>query len=103
MDLSAEASRAHRGGALDEIFTVYSIVNTLTDNLPAIVAVQLLVDGHQVDTLAGHVDVRRPLMKDLRWTELPPMRWIRHPRPTVAIAVSVAGSPAAQTQARSAG
>ena len=50
---------------------VYSIVNTLTDNLPAIVAVQLLVDGHQVDTLAGHVDVRRPLMKDLRWTELP--------------------------------
>ncbi len=71
VDLSAEASRAHRGGALDEIFTVYSIVNTLTDNLPAIVAVQLLVDGHQVDTLAGHVDVRRPLMKDLRWTELP--------------------------------
>ena len=40
VDLSAEASRAHPGGALDEIFTVYSIVNTLTDNLPAIVAVQ---------------------------------------------------------------
>ena len=57
--------------SLDEIFTVYSIVNTLTDNLPAIAAVQLLVDGHQVDTLAGHVDVRRPLAKDLRWTELP--------------------------------
>ena len=71
VDLSAAASRAHPGGALDEIFTVYSIVNTLTDNLPAIVAVQLLVDGHQVDTLAGHVDVRRPLVKDLRWAELP--------------------------------
>jgi hypothetical protein len=71
VDLSVEASRAHRGGSLDEIFTVYSLVNTLTDNLPAIVAVQLLVDGHQVDTLAGHVDVRRPLRKDLRWTELP--------------------------------
>jgi hypothetical protein len=71
VDLSDEASRAHPGGSLDEIFTVYSIVNTLTENLPAIAAVQLLVDGHQVDTLAGHVDVRRPLMKDLRWTELP--------------------------------
>jgi hypothetical protein len=71
VDLSAEASRAHPGGSLDEIFTVYSIVNTLTDNLPAIAAVQLLVDGHQVDTLAGHVDVRHPLAKDLRWTELP--------------------------------
>ena len=70
VDLSAEASRGHRG-ALDEIFAVYSIVNTLTDNLPAIIAVQLLVDGRQVDTLAGHVDVRRPVVKDLRWTELP--------------------------------
>jgi hypothetical protein len=71
VDLSAEATTAHRGGSLDEIFTVYSIVNTLTENLPAITAVQLLVNGRQVDTLAGHVDVRRPLPKDLRWTELP--------------------------------
>ena len=71
VDLSAEASRAPAGGSLDEIFTVYSLVDTLTDNLPAIAAVQLLVDGHQVDTLAGHVDVRRPLRKDLRWAELP--------------------------------
>ncbi len=70
VDLSAEAGGAHPG-SLDEIFTVYSIVNTLTDNLPAIAAVQLLVDGRQVDTLAGHVDVRRPVAKDLRWTELP--------------------------------
>jgi hypothetical protein len=71
VDLSGDATRAHRGGSLDEIFTVYSVVNTLTDNLPAVLAVQLLVDGHQVDTLAGHVDIRRPLKKDLRWTELP--------------------------------
>ena len=70
VDLSAEAARAHPG-SLDEVFFVYSIVNTLADNLPAITAVQLLVDGRQVDTLAGHVDVRRPLTKDLRWTELP--------------------------------
>lgn len=70
VDLSAEAGRA-RVGALDEILIVYSIVNTLTDNLPAITAVQLLIDGRQVDTLAGHVDVRRPVIKDLRWTELP--------------------------------
>jgi hypothetical protein len=71
VDLSPDVSRAHPGGALEETFTVYSIVNTLTDNLPAIAAVQLLVDGHQVDTLAGHVDTRRPLAKDLRWAELP--------------------------------
>jgi Sporulation and spore germination len=87
VDLGAEAGRAHVG-ALDEIFIVYSIVNTLTDNLPAITAVQLLVDGRQVDTLAGHVDVRRPVIKDLRWTELP-----QGGEPPTAAAVAQGGNP----------
>jgi spore germination protein GerM len=71
VDLSSEVSRSRATGALDELYTVYSIVNTLTDNLPAITAVQLLVDGREVDTLAGHVDLRRPLIRSARWTEPP--------------------------------
>ena len=71
VDLSGQAARAHGGGSLDEIFTVYSLVNTLTDNLPAITAVQILLDGKEADTLAGHVDLRRPLTKNLRWAEPP--------------------------------
>jgi hypothetical protein len=61
VDLSAEVASAHPGGALNELLTVYSIVNVLTTNLPAVTGVQILVDGHEVDTLAGHVDLRRPL------------------------------------------
>jgi hypothetical protein len=61
VDLSAEVSSAHPGGALNELLTVYSLVDVLTTNLPAVTAVQILVDGHEVDTLAGHVDLRRPL------------------------------------------
>jgi hypothetical protein len=71
VDLSPEVSRAHAGGSLDEIFTVYSIVNTITENLPAVKAVQILVDGREADTLAGHVDLRRPLQRNPRWTEPP--------------------------------
>ena len=52
--------------------TVYTIVNALTVNLPAITRVQLLVDGKEVDTLVGHVDLRRPLQKNLKWTSLHP-------------------------------
>lgn len=69
VDLSGEVSRAHTGGSLDELFTVYAVVNALTVNLPAITAVQILVDGKEVDTLAGHVDLRRPLGRNLTWTE----------------------------------
>lgn len=67
VDLSREARTNHRGGALDELFTVYAIVDALTVNLPAITRVQILVDGSEVDTLAGHVDLRHPLRKNLQW------------------------------------
>jgi spore germination protein GerM len=67
VDLSREVSTSHPGGSLNEILTVYAVVDGLTANLPAITSVQLLVDGHEVDTLAGHVDLRRPLVKSKRW------------------------------------
>lgn len=69
VDLSGDIARGHTGGSLDELFTVYALVNVLTVNLPAITAVQILVDGREVDTLAGHVDLRRPLEKNLKWTD----------------------------------
>jgi germination protein M len=67
VDLSMESRTRHTGGALDELFTVYSIVNALTTNLPAVTRVQILVEGREVDTLAGHVDLRHPLQQNLKW------------------------------------
>ncbi|MEI6669204.1 MAG: GerMN domain-containing protein [Acidobacteriota bacterium] len=63
----------HPGGSLNELLTVYSIVSVLTVNLPAITSVQILVGGHEVDTLAGHVDLRRPLPRAAQWLEPPPV------------------------------
>jgi spore germination protein GerM len=69
VDLSRDVVSGHPGGSLDELLTVYSIVNALTMNLPAVTAVQVLVDGKEVDTLVGHVDLRRPLTKNVSWVE----------------------------------
>lgn len=69
VDLSADARARHSGGALDELFTIYTIVNALTVNLPAVSRVQILVEGKEVDTLAGHVDLRHPLRKNLKWVK----------------------------------
>jgi spore germination protein GerM len=66
VDLSRDVATAHPGGSLNEMLTIYTIVHALTFNLPAVTAVQLLVDGKEVDTLAGHVDLRRPLSKNLQ-------------------------------------
>jgi hypothetical protein len=64
VDLSGDVASAHPGGSLTELLTVYAIVNAITTNLPAIQRVQLLVEGKEVDTIAGHVDIRRPLERD---------------------------------------
>jgi spore germination protein GerM len=69
VDLSKEIVTGHRGGSLHEALTVYAIVNALTVNLPDISAVQVLVDGREVDTLVGHLDLRHPLRRGTRWVQ----------------------------------
>jgi len=71
VDLSLEFRANHPGGTMNEILTVYSLVNALTANLPAVTGVQILIDGREVDTLAGHVDLRRPLTRTSEWIEQP--------------------------------
>ena len=68
-----QAAAAARGQTpeetLNELLTVYTIVNALTVNLPAVNTVQVLVDGKEVETLSGHVDLRAPLAKNLSWVQ----------------------------------
>ena len=69
VDFSPEFAAAHPGGSTSELLTIYSVVNALTTNLPVITSVQLLVNGKELDTLAGHVDLRRPLTQNLALVE----------------------------------
>jgi hypothetical protein len=64
VDLGPEIVSAHPGGSTAEQLTVYAIVNAVAANLPAVTTVQLLVAGKEADTLAGHIDIRRPLRKN---------------------------------------
>jgi hypothetical protein len=66
VDLDPVIRTAHPGGTLQELMTVYTIVNALLTNLPNLQEVQILIGGQEVDTLAGHVDLRRPLKKNER-------------------------------------
>ncbi len=64
VDLDPIITTAHGGGSHQELMTVYTIVNALLTNLPSLQEVQILIGGQEVDTLAGHVDLRRPLRKN---------------------------------------
>jgi len=64
VDFSTDLKRGLGGGSTEELFTVYSIVNSLTLNVPEIRRVGILINGEPVETLNGHLDLRRPLTPD---------------------------------------
>jgi len=65
LDLSDEFVSMHPGGSSDEMATVFSIVDSLTYNLPEIRRVRFLVGGEERDTLHSHLDLRRAWLKDM--------------------------------------
>lgn len=64
VDLSGEISTRHPGGTAEEIATLFSLVNSLTYNLPEVKRVHLLIDGEERDTLV-HLDLKRGYRQDL--------------------------------------
>jgi sporulation and spore germination protein len=65
VSLSKEAAAATGQGSEAELITVYSVVNSLTVNFPAIKRVQILLEDKPAPTLWGHVDLTRPLPPDM--------------------------------------
>ena len=52
-------------GVEGEVALVYSIVNTLTRNIPEIPRVRILIDGSERETLGGHLDISGFLEQDM--------------------------------------
>ena len=57
VDLNAAFANNHRSGVLVEELTVTSLIHTISANIPGIAKVQILIDGKERDTLAGHADL----------------------------------------------
>ena len=83
VDLSKEASQG-TSGSHDELLSVYSIVNSLTVNFPAVKRVQILLDDRPTDTLAGHVDLSHPLTADMTLLTAAPAAPAGSPAPVPA-------------------
>lgn len=69
VDVSPEIVSGHPGGTMNESLTVFTLVAAVKANLPAVGGVQILVNGKEVDTLAGHLDLRQPLVKSPAWVQ----------------------------------
>ncbi len=72
VDFSNTISANHTGGVLNELATIYSIVDSLAYNLPEIKQVKILVGGTEKETLAGHCLLLLPFEMDLSMTNIIP-------------------------------
>lgn len=62
IDLSADIRKnLVNSGVNDELMAVACLSNSLLKNLPQYNSVQILIDGKKCRTLAGHIDISRPL------------------------------------------
>ena len=66
VDLGGAIQDEHPGGAWTEVLAVYSVVNTLTENFTDVSNVQLLINGRESETFAGHVDISTPLVNRIQ-------------------------------------
>ena len=62
----------HPGGVMNELATIYSVVDSITYNLPEIKEVKILIGGVEKETLAGHCLLLLPLEMDLSITNVAP-------------------------------
>ena len=65
LDLSDQFVTGHPGGSSEELATIFSIVDSLTYNLPDIKRVRFLVGGEERETLHSHLDLRRAYVKNM--------------------------------------
>jgi Sporulation and spore germination len=72
IDFSNTISTNHPGGLLNELTTIYSIVDSLTYNIDEIKQVKILIGGVEKETLAGHCLLLLPMEMDLSITDVTP-------------------------------
>jgi len=67
VDVNVDPAWARSAGAEEELACVGAVVNAMLQNIAQTDRVQILVNGSAVETLAGHVDLSRPIpaMKDV--------------------------------------
>jgi spore germination protein GerM len=60
VDFTRELVENHPGGSTGELLTIKSVVQTLARNFPEVREVTFLVEGREIETIAGHIDATVP-------------------------------------------
>jgi hypothetical protein len=64
VDLSNDVLSSINPGIESESLSVYSMVDSITANIPSVKRVKILIQGQEVETLEGHADLTEAIVPD---------------------------------------
>ena len=65
VNFSKSLTKLHQGGSTAEMATIYSLTNSITQNIPSIKKVKILVEGKELSSIKGHISTRKAFSPDL--------------------------------------
>jgi hypothetical protein len=65
VNFSKSLIKLYLGSSASEMATIYSLTNSITQNIPGIKKVKILVEGKELSSLKGHISTRRAFSPDL--------------------------------------
>jgi spore germination protein GerM len=65
VNFSRNLTKLHQGGSTAEMATIYSLTNSLTQNVSSIKKVKILVEGKELSSIKGHISTQKAFTSDL--------------------------------------
>ena len=65
VNFSKNLIKKYKGGSTAEMATIYSLTNSITQNIPNIKKVKILVEGKELSSIKGHISTRKAFSPDL--------------------------------------
>ena len=65
VNFSKNLIKKYKGGSTAEMATIYSLTNSITQNIPSIKKVKILVEGKELSSIKGHISTQKAFRPDL--------------------------------------
>ena len=64
VNFTKSLAKLHPGSSSTEMASINSLTNSLTENVPQIKKVKILVEGKEINSIKGHISTSRPFLPD---------------------------------------
>jgi hypothetical protein len=65
VNFSKNLIKKYHGGSTAEMATIYSLTNSITQNIPSIKKIKILVEGKELSSIKGHISTQKAFSPDL--------------------------------------